>query len=126
MTPRDIIRFWVDEVGEKRWFDSDPAIDSEIRRRFLNTYEHARDGELADWENHAETALALLILLDQFPRNMFRGRADAFATDAQAREVADLAIANGFDLETPVALRPFFYFRSCIPRTRQIRTVALR
>lgn len=109
MNPQEIIHFWVDEVGEKRWFDSNDALDSEILKRFVKTYELARDGKLADWENNANGALALLILLDQFPRNMFRGRAEAFATDARAREIADRAIARGFDLETPVAMRPFFY-----------------
>jgi uncharacterized protein (DUF924 family) len=109
MTPHDVIQFWTDEVGEKRWFDPDAALDSEIARRFGETYALARDGKVPDWENSAGGALALLILLDQFPRNMFRGKAEAFATDAQARVIADRAIARGFDLKVPRNLRPFFY-----------------
>jgi uncharacterized protein (DUF924 family) len=84
MTPREIIRFWSDEIGEGRWFQSDPQLDAEITQRFGEIYALARDGNLADWEETPKSALALLILLDQFPRNMFRGRAEAFATDAQA------------------------------------------
>lgn len=109
MTPDDVIHFWVDEVGEKRWFDSDPALDADIRNRFAHAYGMARDDKLSDWQDSAEGTLAVLILLDQFPRNMFRGRAEAFATDAQAREIAKRAIARGFDLASPVSLRSFFY-----------------
>ncbi|HTK79088.1 MAG TPA: DUF924 family protein [Rhizomicrobium sp.] len=109
MTPQHIIHFWADEVGDKRWFDPNPQLDSEIAQRFGETYALARDGKLSDWENTVDGALALLILLDQFPRNMFRGRAEAFATDAQARAIADRAIARGFDLQITQNLRPFFY-----------------
>jgi uncharacterized protein (DUF924 family) len=109
VTPQDIIRFWAEEVGDGRWFDPDAALDSEIARRFGETYALARDGKLADWEDSAEGALALLILLDQFPRNMFRGKAEAFATDPKARAIAEHAISRGFDLDVPPPLRCFFY-----------------
>jgi uncharacterized protein (DUF924 family) len=108
MTPDTIIAFWK-EVGETRWFAVDPALDADIRRRFESVWQDARAGNLADWENSAEGALALVILLDQFPRNMFRGTAEAFSTDAQARGVAERAVVRGYDLETPPPLRPFFY-----------------
>jgi uncharacterized protein (DUF924 family) len=109
MTPEDIIHFWADEVGEARWFQSDPKLDSEIAARSGAAYELARDGTLMAWEETPEGALALLLLLDQFPRNIFRGRAQAFATDAQARAIARRAIARGFDLEVAGDLRAFFY-----------------
>ena len=102
-----IVTFWR-EAGPDRWFTKDPAFDDEIRRRFLATYEAAAAGKLTDWELNAEGALALLILLDQFPRNMFRGEARAFATDAVARGIASRAILNGFDGAYP-DLRAFFY-----------------
>jgi uncharacterized protein (DUF924 family) len=108
MSVEDIITFWK-EVGEKRWFALDPALDREIRERFGSTWEDARDGKLSDWEQTADGALALLILLDQFPRNMFRGTATAFSTDAQALAVAERGIARGFDLQTAPPLRAFFY-----------------
>jgi uncharacterized protein (DUF924 family) len=84
-------------------------LDDEIRARYESLWRGARDGKLSGWESTAEGALALLIVLDQFPRNMFRGKADAFATDAQARGVGDRAIANGFDLKIAPPLRQFFY-----------------
>jgi uncharacterized protein (DUF924 family) len=80
-----------------------------IRRRFEPLWQTARLGQIDDWEKAPEGALALVLVLDQFPRNMFRGRADSFATDAKAQGVAGRAIAAGFDLRVPVLLRPFFY-----------------
>lgn len=109
MTPEEIIHFWAEEVGEARWFQSDPKLDSEIASRFGEAYASGRDGTLTAWEETPEGALALLLLLDQFPRNMFRGRAQAFATDAQVRAIAGRAIARGFDLEIAGDLRAFFY-----------------
>jgi uncharacterized protein (DUF924 family) len=108
MTPKEIVAFW-NQVGEKRWFAVCPTLDAETRRRFETVWQDARDGRLADWEQTAEGSLALVILLDQFPRNMFRGTAKAFSTDALAREVAQRAVANGYDTNLPEALRVFFY-----------------
>ena len=92
----DIVAFW-HNVGPKGWFEKDAALDDEIRRRFLAVHEAAAAGKLTAWEQTAQGALALLILLDQFPRNMFRGEARTFATDPLARAVASRAILNGFD-----------------------------
>ena len=103
----DIVSFWR-AVGPDRWFEKDAALDEEIRRRFLSVHETAAGGKLAAWEQTAEGALALLILLDQFPRNMFRGQARAFATDPLARAVASRAILNGFD-GAMTGMRQFFY-----------------
>ena len=108
-SPREILDFWFKEVPSERWFSSDPAIDAAIRERFEETWQTARAGALTDWKQSKEGALALIILLDQFPRNMFRGSAEAFATDALAREAARHAIDAGFDLELPVAARSFVY-----------------
>jgi uncharacterized protein (DUF924 family) len=105
--PTDIVAFWRD-VGFKRWFEKDPALDDEIRRRFLTTHEAAAAGKLTEWEQSAEGALALLILLDQFPRNIFRGEARAFAADPLARAVASRAILNGFDGAIP-DMSTFFF-----------------
>jgi uncharacterized protein (DUF924 family) len=107
-TADDVINFW-GAAGEQRWFGKDEAFDTEIRLRFLPTYEAAAAGALAHWENEPTSALALTIVLDQFPRNMFRGDARAFATDAMARAVADRAIAREFDLGLPNQWRTFFY-----------------
>ena len=106
-SPADVVAFWR-AAGPKRWFEKDAAFDDDIRRRFLKLHEAASTGKLTDWEANAEGALALLILLDQFPRNMFRGQARAFASDPLALAIASRAILNGFDGAFP-DLRGFFY-----------------
>ena len=107
-TPTDVVEFWR-QAGPPRWFKKDPEFDGEIRRRFLATHEAAAADALSAWEANAEGALALLILLDQFPRNMFRGSPRAFATDPLALAVAAHAIVRGFDAQVPAAMRGFFY-----------------
>jgi uncharacterized protein (DUF924 family) len=107
-SPQEVIRFW-QAAGPDRWFKRDDGFDAEVRRRFLPTYEAAARGDLRGWAAQAESALALTIALDQFPRNLFRGDPRTYATDAQAREVADRAIARGFDQQVPSELRTFFY-----------------
>ena len=105
--PQDVIDFWVG-AGPAKWFARDDAFDAAIRDRFEALHHAAARGEL-DWGESAEGALALLILLDQFPRNLFRRSPHAFATDPLARSVARQAIARGFDQQTDAALRSFFY-----------------
>jgi uncharacterized protein (DUF924 family) len=108
MTPAEIVSFWRD-AGSDKWFAQNEDFDQAIRSRFLPAYEAAANGALAAWEGSANGALALLLLLDQFPRNMFRGTARAFATDALARAAADRALGRGFDRATEPVLRSFFY-----------------
>lgn len=91
----NIISFW-EGAGPGKWFSQDDAFDAEIRDRFMETYEAAVAGDLADWEEDPPGALALLILLDQFPRNMFRGSRKVYATDALSLTIAEQAIAAGF------------------------------
>jgi uncharacterized protein (DUF924 family) len=107
-TADGIVSFWR-AAGPDRWFNKNANFDEEIRQRFLETYEAVAAGQLTDWEQSAQGALALLILLDQFPRNMFRGEARAFATDPLARAVAASAIVRGFDSQVPPEMRGFFY-----------------
>jgi len=90
-----IISFW-EGAGPEKWFSRDDAFDAEIRDRFMATYEAAVAGDLADWEESAPGALALLILLDQFPRNMFRGSRKVYETDALSLTIAEQAIEAGF------------------------------
>lgn len=108
-TPLRILQFWRDDVGEARWFADDPALDAQIRDRFAPLWHQARDGKLDGWQQTPDGALALVIVLDQFPRNMFRSQAQAFATDAKALAVAKTAVAREIDLRVPALLRPFFY-----------------
>jgi uncharacterized protein (DUF924 family) len=108
ITPADVLAFWR-AAGPDKWFERDDGFDAAIRERFRATYEAAAAGRLAEWENTAEGALALLLVLDQFPRNMFRGDARSFAADPLAHGVADRAIARGFDTLYVPPQRRFFY-----------------
>lgn len=108
MEPGDVVAFWRD-AGPSRWFKKDEAFDQTFRDRFLAAHEAASRGDLDAWQRTAEGALALCILLDQFPRNSFRGSPRMFATDAKAREVARAAVDAGFDTQVDESLRQFFY-----------------
>lgn len=108
MTPEAVVKFWT-EAGPSRWFAKDDAFDADLRTHFEAAHHTAARGGFADWEETPEGALALLLLTDQIPRNIFRGSAHAFATDPRAREVADRAIARGFDQRFEPLLRCFFY-----------------
>jgi uncharacterized protein (DUF924 family) len=107
-TPADVLAFWR-AAGPKKWFAKDDAFDADIRARFMPTYEAAARGDLSEWESTPDGALALTIVLDQFPRNLFRRDAQAFATDDAARAIADRALARGFDSQVPTEERMFFY-----------------
>src|SRR5216683_7312526 len=89
--------FWFEETPRESWFKVDPAFDTLVRSRFEALWREAAGGRLESWEKDTSGALALVIVLDQFPRNMFRGRAEAYATDALARAVAKRAIERGND-----------------------------
>jgi uncharacterized protein (DUF924 family) len=91
----EILAFWFDEVGPAGWYKVDADLDAAIRQRFGALWEAARGGAFGGWRTGARATLALLVLLDQFPRNMFRGDPRSFATDLRAREVAKDAIARG-------------------------------
>jgi uncharacterized protein (DUF924 family) len=96
------------------WFGGPPSElgrlrDEHIRERFGELFELAASGALASWADGPRRRLSLILLLDQFPRNMFRGSARAFATDPLARAVAERAIAHGFDASVASAERAFFY-----------------
>ena len=113
---RAVLDFWFGPPGDPErerhrdiWFRSTPKFDDELRLRFLADYQSAAAGELATWEAMPRPALALLLLLDQIPRNIFRDTPDAYATDPLARQVADRTLACGFDQAVPIAWRKFFY-----------------
>jgi uncharacterized protein (DUF924 family) len=108
VTSADVVDFWR-AAGPDKWFARDDAFDAEIAARFAKTHEDAAAGRLADWEATPEGTYALLILLDQFPRNLFRGSPQAYAGDALARAVAGRAIARGFDQAFENPERRFLY-----------------
>jgi uncharacterized protein (DUF924 family) len=108
LTPDEVLSFW---FGEHRqdWFAKDPAFDAEIRARFLALHEAAAQGGFAHWADEPRSCLALVIVLDQFPRNMFRGEARAFATDALARAAARAIIERGWNQQMTQAEQLFAY-----------------
>jgi uncharacterized protein (DUF924 family) len=108
VAPADILAFWRD-AGSDRWYTPDDAFDAEVRRRYLDLWRKASAGELSSWEASDDGALALVIVLDQFPRNMFRGDIRTYASDALAREAAQRAVENGLDARIDPVLREFLY-----------------
>jgi len=105
---RDVADFWR-EAGPGRWFAKNDSFDADFSARFSQAHQAAARGELDHWASDAEGALALLVLLDQFPRNTWRGNPHMLATDGKALAVAKQAVAAGFDRQCEPALRPFFY-----------------
>ncbi|WP_421704048.1 DUF924 family protein [Aliiroseovarius sp.] len=108
-TPEEILAFWLDEVGPSGWYNGGDALDAEIRNKFLTTWEKACDGAFSLWLTYPSGSLAYLILMDQFPRNMFRGNARAFASDKAALAAAKCAVDKGWDLRIDEPARQFFY-----------------
>lgn len=123
----DILEFWFSDRVKQLQFVKSKSFDKEIIQKFHKTYEHAISGKLKDWENHAEGILALIILLDQFPRNMFRDTPKAFATDQKALSLSKGAIDQGLDLKLSLEYRTFLYmpFMHSEELTEQERSVEL-
>jgi uncharacterized protein (DUF924 family) len=109
MTPQTILDFWFQESTPEQWFKRDDSFDETIRSRFSKAHRQAALGELDAWTETAIGALSLVILLDQFSRNMFRDASTAFATDAKALAVSRGAIAAGLDKELDAGKRKFLY-----------------
>lgn len=106
---QNVLDFWLEEVGPDGWYVASDEVDERIRDRFGALVERAKRGELDEWRETADGSLAILILLDQFSRNLHRGKAEAFAADAQARDIARTAIAQNQDMEIAQPGRQFFY-----------------
>ncbi|MCF2972189.1 DUF924 domain-containing protein [Synechococcus sp. Nb3U1] len=115
-TPEEILKFWFgdptgSEYGQSRpeWFKKDPEFDRTIEEQFLPVYEQAAAGQLESWQGSPSTCLALILVLDQFPRNMFRDTPRAFATDPLALQAARQAVTQGFDRQLLPVQRWFVY-----------------
>ena len=107
-SPGDVTAFWRD-AGPRRWFAKNDDFDAQFKARFEAAHHLAATGALDHWASDADGALALLVLLDQLPRNAWRGSGHMFATDGKALAVAQAALAAGFDRQVEPGLRPFFY-----------------
>jgi len=111
-SPDDVLAFWFGSGADhgrrhKRWFEKDAAFDAEITRHFLGLYEQVAGGQ--EWLDGAKPCLARIVVLDQFPRQMFRGNARAFAADALALEAAKVAVERGYDRGLLPVERLFVY-----------------
>lgn len=106
---REVLDFWFSEEARPLWFRSTPAFDATIRRRFRGVWEAAAGDALEPWSETPEGALALVIVLDQFPLNMFRGEPASFSTEARSRAVAERAVAAGWDQQMDDTARGFLY-----------------
>lgn len=104
-----LLDFWFNQVGEDGWWRHDPSLDELCRQRFLSLWQEKQALPADAFLGRADDALAAVLLFDQLPRNMFRHTAQAFATDALARDVARSAIAHGYDIQIGGAGRIFFY-----------------
>jgi uncharacterized protein (DUF924 family) len=126
VTAAAVVGFWR-QAGPSMWFAKDADFDRRFRERFLGAHEAAARGDLEHWMTTPEGALALLVLLDQFPRNAFRGTPRMYATDAAARRIAAAAVDAGHDQAMPPDLRKFFYlpFAHSEDLADQERSVAL-
>ncbi len=123
----EVLEFWFAPPTRERWFNSTPAFDAQVRARFEAVWRAAADGELDHWAQTPAGAVALVVVLDQFPLNMYRGRAESFATEARSREVAERALALGFDRELRDAEKAFLYmpFMHSEDPADQARSVSL-
>lgn len=105
----DVLSFWFEECGPRQWFAKDPELDETIRRRFLSTYRRAAGGETQHWRRTPQGRLAEVVVLDQFPRNMFRDSPQAFATDPLALDLAQEAVRLGADKKLGASERHCLY-----------------
>ncbi len=109
VTPDDVLSFWLDEVEPKDWYTVSDTLDATIRERFAEAWQGAREGGNGLWLTYPNGALAYIILVDQFSRNMFRGSGEAFATDKHGVAAAKVAIHRKWDLRVAEPARQFFY-----------------
>ncbi|EKE45015.1 hypothetical protein OCGS_0710 [Oceaniovalibus guishaninsula JLT2003] len=129
--PDDVLRFWLDEVGPDGWYVADDALDATIRDGFGALVDRAADGGHCDWATTPRTALAYLVVADQFSRNVHRGDGRAYAADRWARAIAKLALRLGWDMAVPEPGRQFFYLplmhaESLQDQERGVRLILLR
>lgn len=130
-TPETVLAYWLDEVGPEGWYAGGEALDADIRDKFAETWEAGVSGGCGLWLTYPLGTLAYIILMDQFPRNMFRGTRDAFVTDCAARAAAKSAIKHGWDMRVDEPARQFFYLplmhsESLVDQDRCVRLIATR
>ncbi|MBU2993490.1 DUF924 family protein [Octadecabacter sp. 1_MG-2023] len=131
VTPEQVLSYWLDEVGPRGWYKGGSELDGQVREKFESTWAEAQDGACGLWLTSPIGALGYIILMDQFPRNMFRDQAAAFASDQSARAATKVAIEKDWDMKLPVPARQFFYLplmhsENLIDQDRAVRLIATR
>lgn len=126
ITPNEVLRFWFEEIDPKLWFQKNLQFDDEIRSRFSDVYEDVRSGKTEAWRKTAEGRLAEVIVLDQFPRNMFRGTERSFEGDELALKLAQDAVKAGDDQKLPLKQRAFLYMPYMHSESKAVHEEAVR
>jgi len=126
-SPQRMVKFWFSDAVRPLWFKSTPSFDKQLREQFESLWQQAAQGQLDSWAENAEGALALVILLDQIPLNIFRGEARSFSTESKARDIAGYAIDKRWDVTLPDEQKAFLYmpFMHSESLADQDRSVAL-
>lgn len=129
--PEDILAYWLDEIGPEGWYKGGADLDKDITDRFQDDYNRAKEGALSLWLTYPSGTLAYIILTDQFPRNMFRGSGESFATDAISKAAAKMAINKNWDLRIDEPARQFFYMplmhsECLVDQDRAVRLIMTR
>jgi len=125
MEYQDVLKFWFEELAPEDWFSVNEDVDNEIRKRFRYVHHETAHGEHADWRTTPEGTLAEVLVLDQFSRNMFRGKPESFGYDAQALEIAREAVDKGFDEKLQLQQRAFLYMPYMHSELREVHEQAL-
>ncbi len=125
MTPQTVLTFWFEEIDEADHFKTNPTVDEAIKERFSDAHTAAAAGELANWADTPEGTLALIIVLDQFSRNLFRGDGRSFAYDDLALTLAEAAIEKGFDMHFEPDQRLFIYLPFMHSESREVHARAV-
>ncbi|MEM1374547.1 MAG: DUF924 family protein [Pseudomonadota bacterium] len=131
VTPEDVLAYWLDELGPDDWYRGGAELDADVRDRFERAWSGAMEGERGLWLTYPSGSLAYILLMDQFPRNMFRDTAQAFASDPMALAAAKAAIEKGWDMKIDEPARQFFYLplmhaESLSHQDRAVRLFATR
>ena len=108
-SPEEVLEFWLDDLGPSKWYKASDELDATIRDRFENAWQNALEGTYGLWLTYPSGTLAYILLMDQFPRNMFRDDPRSFAADQYALAASKLAIQNGWDMRIDEPARQFFY-----------------
>ena len=130
-SPKQVLKFWLDDVDEKSWYMSTPDFDAEITEKFLGTWNDIMSGAHSLWLTYPSGTLAYILVADQFSRNMFRGTSKSFASDAIALAAAKAAISRGWDMRIDPPARQFFYLplshsESLCDQDRAVRLIHTR